>query len=110
MDFIDPRVVTSAESFLPALTAIDGLIESSLAAGRPQWSLRRNIDNAGVTRVDPDHADVFRVLEDHSSPGKARIETLIYTVAITDMAAAHVLTGANPNRVGSIGIDGYSTN
>ena len=33
--FIDPGVVAAAEDFFPGLAAIDGLVQSAIAAARP---------------------------------------------------------------------------
>ena len=103
--FIDTGVVATAQNLLPALSAIDGLVQAALAAGGPQRSLRCNKDNVGVARIDPDHADVLGVLKTHSGPGCAAIETLIYTVSVAYVSATDVLAGTDPNDVGLARVD-----
>ena len=109
MDFTDTGVLTATQDFLPRLSAVDGLVQTAIAAARPQWSLGCDINDPRVTRVDPNHADVLRVFESHPGPGRASIETLIYTITITDVPTADVFTSADPNGIGLVRIDRNAT-
>ena len=50
---------------------------------------------------------VLGVLETHVLPRPAPVGALVDPVTETDMSAAHVLAGADPNDVRSTGVNGH---
>ena len=58
-DVGDSGVVADFEGLLPGFSTVGGFVESALAAGSPQGSLRGDVDDVRIARVDGDAADVF---------------------------------------------------
>src|SRR6185312_14898537 len=53
-DVADAGVRTDRQHRIPGGSAVSGLVESPLTAGRPQRALRRNVNDVGIARVDDD--------------------------------------------------------
>ena len=98
-------VLADREHLLPRLPAVGGLVQSAVAAGRPQGALGRHVHHVRVARVDEDLGDVLRVLEPHLLEAAPAVERLVQTVAVPDAALAVVLPRADPHYEAVVGID-----
>ena len=89
------RVAESvAEHLYPALAAVAAAVEPALTAAGPKRPLGGHEYGVGVSRIDPDHADVFAVAEPHVFPGAAAVTAAVDARAIPHMPAGNVLAGA----------------
>ena len=106
---LTPVSLADLEHPLPALAAVDGLVEAAVAAGGPQRALGGDPDDVGVPRIDDDACRCARnppvrpVL-----PAGAAVDRLVDAVAVGDAALAVVLAGADPDRQRVVGIDGHA--
>src|SRR5207244_425830 len=96
-DVGDAGVLADIEHLVPGLAAVDGLVEATIAAGIPQRSLGRDVDDVRIARIDEDLADVFGILEADVLPRLAAVVGAIDPVAVADAALAIVLAGADPD-------------
>ena len=86
VNFGNPRVLiivvriadAIAKNLAPGLAAIRRFVQTAIAAARPQWALRRNIDCVRVAWVDANHPDVLGILEPHILPVLAAVAAAIY--------------------------------
>jgi len=108
-DFVDTRVLAAAKDLLPALTAIDGLVEATLATARPQRALRSHVDDLRISWIDQDGTDVLGVLQAHVLPGLTAIETSVDAIAVADVSAADVLAGTDPDGIRIVRIERQTT-
>src|SRR5262249_59115205 len=102
----DGGVVADIEDLLPELAAVGGLVETAVAAGRPERPLGGDIDNVAVARIDDDLADVLRPREADVLPRLAAIVGAVDAVAVADAALTIVLARADPDGVGVLRIEG----
>ena len=96
---VTPVYSPPARTLLPGLAAVGRLVEAALAAGGPERSLRGDVDDVRVARIDDDLGDVLGLLEAHVRPALAAVEAAVDAVAVADVAAADVLAGADPDDV-----------
>ena len=64
---------------------------------RPAGTNRESVELVRVLGVDDDLGKVLGVLETHVFPARAAVDAPVDSVAETDVATAHVLTGADPD-------------
>src|SRR5581483_797844 len=68
-DVGDAGVLANLQNLVPGLAAISRFVESAIAARTPQRSLRRDVNDVRIFRIDRDAADVLRILETNIAPG-----------------------------------------
>ena len=88
------------ENECPALAAVGGLEDATLAARRPQRSFRGDPDGVRVARVHDDLADVLGAIESQLLEALAAVPAAIDAVTPANVSTAHVLSGAHPDGVG----------
>ncbi len=59
-DVADTGVGADRQDRVPCRSAVGSLVKPAIAASRPEWALRGNIDDVRIARVDDDLADVLR--------------------------------------------------
>ncbi len=93
----------------PRNATVSRFEKSTFTTGGPEGTLGGDKKDFGVLRVDDDLGEVLRISEPHQLPAAAAVGTPVDSVAEADMAAADILTGAEPNdlRVGRV--DGDAT-
>src|SRR6185312_9030687 len=79
--------------------------ETALPAGRKERSLRGDVHDVGVARVDDDLADVLGLLEPHALPRLASVDRLVDAVTEVGGPLRVVLARAEPEDVGVLRID-----
>src|SRR6185503_19303952 len=104
-DVADAGVVADVQHPLPFRAAVGRLVETALAARRPQRALRSDVDDVGVARVDQDLADVLGGGQPHALPRLAGVGGLVDAVPEMRAALAGVFTGAEPDDAGVFRID-----
>ncbi len=108
LDVGDAGVLVDGQHLSPGLPAVGGLVETSLAARGPQGPLGSHIDHVAIAGIDDDLADVLGSLQSHLLPGLSTVGALVDTIAPADVAAADVLTGADPDHIRIRGVDGHA--
>src|SRR5215470_2657649 len=83
-DVGDACVLADAENALPGLAAIGGFVEATLAARSPQRTLRCDVNDVRVFRIDRDAADVFGSSESDVAPRAPAVVRFINSVAVRD--------------------------
>src|SRR5215207_8403945 len=96
-DLVDARVFADREHGVPCLPAVGCLVETAVAAGRPERPLRGDVDHVRVARIDQDTADVLGALEPHVLPRLAAVVRSVDAVAVGDAALAVELARADPD-------------
>ena len=99
LDAGDAGVLVDLERDRPGGAAIRRLVEPAFAAGRPERPFGGDVDDVRVARVDEDARDVLGLAQTHVRPRLAAVQALVDAVADADVAAADVLTRADPDRV-----------
>src|SRR5688572_1362192 len=97
--------VVYVEYSRPRCSAIGRLVDATLAPLAPDRTLRRDVDNVGVSRVDQDAADMFAFLEADVFPRAAAVDRLVDTVTVRDDALRVVFAGADPDHVRIFRVD-----
>ena len=101
----DPGVFGDIENSLPTVPSIGGPVQAPISPGRPEWSLCGDEHGFRVAGIDPDLADVPRVLEPHIFPGLAAVDGFVNAIAVGHAALRIVLTCPDPHDVGIIRIE-----
>ncbi len=104
-DLVGARVRAHGQHGLPRPAAVRRLVDAAVAAGGPQRSLHRDVDDVGVARIDLDVADVLGRLEADARERLAAVGRLVEAVAIRRAARVRVLAGAEPDDVRVLRID-----
>ena len=104
-DVADAGVLADVQDLRPVGAAVGRLVETAIAAGRPQRPVRRDVDDLRIARIDHDAADVLRILQPEVPPRAPGIVAAIHAVAVADAALVVRLAGADPNRARVLAID-----
>src|SRR6185503_5411304 len=86
--------------------AVGRLVHAAVAALAPERPLRRDENDVGVPRIDDDAADVLRVLQAEVGPALPAVDRLVDPVAVGNHPLGIVLTGADPDHVRILLVDG----
>src|SRR5262245_9369343 len=90
-------VLAEAQDGLPGLAAVGGLVQSSIAARRPERPLRGDVNDFAVARVDRYAANVLGFIQADFAEAAPAVFRLVNAVAITDAALAVALPRSYPN-------------
>src|ERR1044072_3069328 len=81
----------AAEYFRPRLSAVGGLVDAAVTSLSPERTLRRDVDDIGVARVDENAPNVLRLFEPGVRPALASVDRLVDAVAVRDHTLRIVL-------------------
>ena len=104
-ELVRAGVGAHGEDRRPRLAAVGRLVDAAIAARGPERSLRRDVDDVRVARVDLDVAEVLGVRQAGSRPGLAAVRRLVDAVAEHRAPRIRVLAGAEPDDVRVLRID-----
>src|SRR5260370_12020335 len=107
-DVRDARVFADGQHSVPRFAAIGGLVETASAGGRPERSLRGDVDDVGVARIDDDLRDVLRLFQPDVFPALPAVDRFVDAVTHRDRALAVVLARSNPDYERVVRVDGHA--
>src|SRR5262249_52955126 len=96
-DVSDAGVFADAQDGLPRLAAVGGFVKAAIAARRPQRTLRGDVDDFAIARVDHYAANVFGFFQADLAEAASAVFGLVDSVAIADAALAVALARSDPN-------------
>ena len=99
LDVNDACLIVDEEYLLPALAAVDGLVETSILAGPVEPAQCADVDDVGILGVDFNAADLKALGESHVLPGLAAIGRFVDAVAVGDRVARVIFAGADPDDI-----------
>src|SRR4029079_19154243 len=108
-DIGDARVLADLERRLPRAAAIGRLVETAIAARRPERTLRRDPDDVAVPRIDRHATDLLRPFEADALPGSAGIRALEHAFAGAGAAQVRFLARREPDHARVLRIDEHTT-
>ena len=106
---VDPGVFVDLEHALPALTAVEGFVQSAVPTGQPERPLRRHVDDVRVSWIDDDLADMLGLLEADVVPALSTVGRFVDAVAVGHRALTVVLARADPDDVRVLRVQGHAT-
>ena len=109
LDVVGAGPVIDLEDAIPGFAAVGGLVDAAIAALSPERTLRSDVHDIGVARIDDDAADVFALFEAEVLPAAAAVNRLVDAIAIRDDALRVGFAGADPDRLGTLGVYGDGT-
>src|ERR1022692_3106900 len=92
-------VFVFVENFLPVLAAVDRAEDAALSVGPIGMAESSHENDIGIIRINDDFADGARVGEANILPGLARVERLVDSVALRNVAAYAGFARAHINNV-----------
>ena len=92
-------LLVDVEDLLPRLAAVLRAEDPALGVGAPDVALRRDVDEVRIRRMDADARDLAGVAQPDVLPGPAAVGRLVDAVAVRDVAADGLLSGADVDHV-----------
>ena len=98
-EVVGAGVVITLEHEAPVAAAVGRLVDAASAAGTPERTGRRDVDDVVVGRIDDDPIDVPRVAQPHVREGRATVGGLVHALAPARGLAIVRLAGADPDEI-----------